>query len=1163
MNHRFFVFAFTFLSLLFFLSRSVKAETAELDLAAGTLRVVPRDETRTPILPEVLPPAAQSPEVKGLKFDWNTSCTNSYIEMAFRKVISLPAFGEAKVHARFWAPTGCSVRGFNVRFRDAEGEILQFPAEANFVQGGFFDVNWTIRPDGASGSWGVEKPNKIVNMPAIMHSMVVSFHDSMPSGVVYLLGLTVETFAPISDVEREAATVNAARPVVPDDGSAFYRKPNGWGKSDFEFRDGKIFLSNVTTGGGFVEHKLHTTRWENKPVKLVFETELLEGRAALGAVFCYADEAQKGLKDRFVTPMAELPQGRGTVEIDLTETLAPAQYPVRPTHFQIEPLKNKEFPESPGGTERFSRGGLPHGIPRFIIHSIKLVQRQPAPEAVDFDVETGNPIHVLKIGEESSLRFRFTNRGDRDGDFTFRMEYANYFGQTRTETLSASLKAGECKTLEPDWRPDSLGHWDLRATVSEAKSAGITAVKERSIAYFKPSGPTPRLGDGEFLFSVCTHTERWGEVDRDREVLASALCGIKVSRLGIGWAGVEPKKGVWDFTRTDELVEKYAKVGIEPQFILSSTPTWALPEVLRNDPTIQGWRFRCENLDDWKNYVRTVATRYWGKARFYENWNEPDLLGFSQMNLGEYVSLQKAAREALREVDPKLVCMSGGFATLGRHAGLIYPEFQRDFLAEAKGSFDVHAFHAHGWFGGYREQIDDRFMPIRRETGTDSVPWYSNETAMTSVGNQRARQAQNLFKKLTFAWARGSIGYTWYDLRDDGYDPAYGEHHFGMVTNDFYPKSVYSVYNMLTANYSGMKSARDVSPDRTACVYAFTGGKTILLAGWTESSLKETRHLVVRTDAKSARLVDLMGNETPVEIREGHAVFEITPTPATLKLEDVTVAEPVGELVKATASGDCVPGRVTELALSVLNPLTVGADFVLQPLPIRGLSYLTEPQTVHCEPLGSGKLTLKMEVGPEFTAPAILPVLYKLPGTNWSGIVYLPLKPAYWLEKEWKADAPSNPVLNQRTPLTPADPANAHRLWKGPEDLKARCEVAASAEALKVRFVVQDDEPTAGDYASVFVLIPGKADSFREIRNAEPPKREGTQKGTQAVYEFMIPWKELGITPAELKKDGIHLDFLVGDDDGEGLDTLLHTRREPPKAENMQEAERGLMNYEL
>ena len=67
MNHHarnsFFVLALAFLSLFFTFPRLANAETTQLDLTAGTLRVVPRDETSTPILPETLPAAAQRPDL--------------------------------------------------------------------------------------------------------------------------------------------------------------------------------------------------------------------------------------------------------------------------------------------------------------------------------------------------------------------------------------------------------------------------------------------------------------------------------------------------------------------------------------------------------------------------------------------------------------------------------------------------------------------------------------------------------------------------------------------------------------------------------------------------------------------------------------------------------------------------------------------------------------------------------------------------------------------------------------------------------------------------------------------------------------------------------------------------------------------------------------------
>ena len=544
----------------------------------------------------------------------------------------------------------------------------------------------------------------------------------------------------------------------------------------------------------------------------------------------------------------------------------------------------------------------------------------------------------------------------------------------------------------------------------------------------------------------------------------------------------------------DELVEKYAQSGIEPQVILSSTPTWALPKAIADDKTRQPWKNRAENINDWKNYVRTLGLRYKNRIRFYENWNEPDLTGFSEMSLDEYVSLQKGAFEALREADPDAVVLSGGFATLSRHSGLIYPEFQRDFLIAARGAFDVHAIHEHGWFDGYRKRIDELFMGIRKETET-TVPWYSNETAMTSVGGLEKRQAQTLFKKLLFAWVRGSIGYTWYDLRNDGFDPRYGEHHFGMVTNDFYPKEVYSVYNMLAANYSRMKTAIDYSPDLNACLYGFSDGTNILLSAWSESPFDLSRQFIIETDAQSAKLIDLMGNEKAVEIREGRLVFDVLPEPQTLKLENGTVGKPIGELVKATANSELIPGRTQTLPLTVLNPLDREAVFELSlPQGVSGLAFDTMSKSIRVPAGKQADVAFTVTVGPQFQQVSILPIQYKLAGTDWSGVLFVPLKPGFWLNKGFPADfsaAPPTQTIRQGdqvTPLTPADPTNTHRLWKGETDASAKIWLAGTATELKARVVVTDDQETLNQ-GSLGEKLDGKSGTAtRKAVNQSPDR---------------------------------------------------------------------------
>ena len=1177
-------------------------ETFSLDPAVEARKVVPRiDEiARRSAVPET--------DLTGWKFQWDPEQT-PYVEYFFSKPIELKPFASAIVRAKFWCPPGCPARNICMRFRDADGEILQFQKDARFSKGGVFELEWPVQPDGAAGSWGCEKLNRVIDMPAKLHSMTVSYRTDFAVGFLYLLDLTVETVPLLPEGNAESVSgssdvfvapvslIEATRLVCPMDDSSQFSKL--WGAADFVFGDGVLRFDETGSRVGVLERKFAVQRFPKMPEKLIFETELLKGESSIQAVFCYADKADADAhKDFFETQPVPIPAGRGKTVIDLTETLKKAEFPVRLSRFDL--VRKGQTPAS------------------LRIFGIEVVERQTPAEAVDFEVLTDTPVHVLTVGNEKDLKFRFTNRAARGGDFQFDLEYENYAGEKKTERLEATLAAGETKDLTPRWRPDSLGHWEIRAKICSKAQPGAFAVKSRSLAWLRPSGPTQGKAPG-FLFSVCTHTERWSQGDRRNEVEAAALCGVKVVRLGCGWAGVEPEKGGWKWETLDQLVELYAQKGIEPQVILGTTPKWAVPEKIQQDSNRIFWKNFPENVEDWKHYVREVGKHFRGKIRFYEIWNEPDLTGFSEMTLEQYAELQKTACEAMAEVDPGAIILSGGFATLSRHSGLIYPEFQRDFLLAAKGSFHVHAIHEHGWFDGYRKRIDELFLPLRKETGT-TVPWYSNETAMTSVGGFEKKQAQTLFKKLLFAWVRGSIGYTWYDLRNDGYDPRYGEHHFGMVTNDFYPKSVYSAFNALTANYAAMKEAKDFSPDPAVCLYRFANEKEILFGVWTETALEETRHFVIRTDAKAAKLVDLMGNEKPIEIQNSLIVLEVGPEPQTLKLDDCSVGEPLGELIHVEANPELVPGRRWGLPLKLFNPLGQEAEFEISvPAVSPSLKFETKTRTVRL-PSGvsvpgtsdsgvsdsgvsdsgvsasSQTICLNAEVGPEFRRLSILPIFWKLKGSNWSGILYVPLKPAFWAAETFQ-ETP-NFTLNrseQLTPLTPADPSNTHRLWQGPADLSAKIWVAGNLDAVQLRVEVEDDQESlakeeaaltavkpAGDQLRI-LLQPEGQKNFTELRlaklasgqvaakivtengteivtenSSETPLPEGSVKisrtGTQTLYEISVPWSVLNFTGSQLTEKGVRLDFLSGDDDGEGLDSWLHFTKRHPDAETLKES---------
>lgn len=1104
--------------------------------------------------------------VMGYLFPWDAS-KSSYIEMAFSNPIKLPAFHAASVRAKIWAPEGCSAQLLSIRFRDKDGEVSQFRKKVSFKTGGFFDVEWKINPLDIIESWGPKTLNKKIDMPAELITMVVGYSTNISFGSLWLLDLKVECFSLAKKLE-------ASRPLFLLDNSSTFRRV--WKTSNFTvknntliFHDTNTQLSDWERRFEIAERKFEITRYETPPVKLVFDTELLKGKTSLTAVFAYADAAvRKKDPQSFKLKSVVVKPGRNKTVLEIGDSMKEALHAVRLELIGLIPI----------GKEPLS----------LKIHGIDIVQSESAAEAVDFEILTDHKVPVLSVGGEDDLKFRFTNRANEDADLCVSMEYENYFGVKKNEQFDLDLKAGKRIDIKPKWRPDSLGHWRVKASIKNKNDNSMPIVKERSLSWINPAGPQHGRTSG-FLFSVSTHTQQWSSLDRQLEIEAAALCGIKVVRVGgCGWNSLETKRGIWNWTLIDELVKNYGKKGIEAQVILCSTPSWAAPKEIFADKTKTPEKNFPADINDWKNYVRKVGEHFKGKIRFYEIWNEPDLRGFNEMSLDQYVALQKAAYDEMKKADPNAFVMTGGFATLSRHSGLIYPEFQRDYLLAAKDHFKIHAIHEHGWFDGYRQKIDELFFPLRKETNT-VVPWYSNETAMTSVNGREKRQAQNLFKKMLFSWIRGAIGYTWYDLRDDGFDPVYGEHHFGMVTNDFYPKEVYSVYNMLTSYYTGMKAVKDWSQGKNICLYEFGNGTDLLFPGWMESRLDESHQMIIKTDAKSAKVIDIMGNETPVEIRNSLIVYEIGPVPQTLKLENCSFGELIGELLTVDQNKELVPGRKWIVSLTAANPLDrdLVFDLSLNNTGIYGLSTSDLSKKITVPALGKGSVSFDFDVDKNFDQSTLLTLNYDLKGTNWKGTFYIPVIPAMWIASSYKTAKPDFVLdkINLITPTTPADPSNAHRLWKDPSDLSAKVRLAGREDQLHINCEIEDDKDVPsngynidqGDQIRFFFKSGGRSD-FTEIALLKNEKGKTAvrllqsdnkiskedlehtgklniqRKETKTIYEFSVPFGILGLSRDRLFEQGIRFDLLIGDDDGEGMDSWIHCTPKNPDRENIRKA---------
>src|ERR1700722_15019651 len=90
----------------------------------------------------------------------------------------------------------------------------------------------------------------------------------------------------------------------------------------------------------------------------------------------------------------------------------------------------------------------------------------------------------------------------------------------------------------------------------------------------------------------------------------------------VKWYELEPRKNEFNFERLDEYVAIAQEKHVQVLLPLVGTPPWASArqtEAKSGNPV--GTAAEPADMDDWRNFVRTLATRYKGKIEAYEIWN--------------------------------------------------------------------------------------------------------------------------------------------------------------------------------------------------------------------------------------------------------------------------------------------------------------------------------------------------------------------------------------------------------------------------------------------------------------------------------------------------------------------------------------------------------------
>jgi hypothetical protein len=235
------------------------------------------------------------------------------------------------------------------------------------------------------------------------------------------------------------------------------------------------------------------------------------------------------------------------------------------------------------------------------------------------------------------------------------------------------------------------------------------------------------------------------------------------------WAQLEPEKGNWDWRMLDKTVGLAESHGVEVLYTMGRSPQWASarPRERGENPNAPpGGMAEPKNLEDWKNYVRTVATRYKGRIKAYEIWNEPNLENFYSGTPLAMVNLAREAYAVLKEVDPSITVISP--SAVGP-TGL---PWLRQYLALGGGKYaDVIGYHFYvrGQDPEAMLSFIDQVHEITKEYGVAGKPLWNTEAGWLQPYRIDPKDGPGyMARAYILNWADGVSRFYWYAWDNQG-----------------------------------------------------------------------------------------------------------------------------------------------------------------------------------------------------------------------------------------------------------------------------------------------------------------------------------------------------------------------------------------------------------
>jgi PKD repeat protein len=265
---------------------------------------------------------------------------------------------------------------------------------------------------------------------------------------------------------------------------------------------------------------------------------------------------------------------------------------------------------------------------------------------------------------------------------------------------------------------------------------------------------------------------------------------------GTAWANINTRNGVYNWSPLDSWVSKAQQQNVQLLYTFGRTPGWASSSPNTSCNYAAGACVAPSSYAYWDSYVTAIATRYKGKIKYYEMWNEPNDAGYWKGTTDQMVEMTRRAANIIHSIDPNAEVVSPG-ATWSSTTAWAWLD---GFLSAGGGTYlDDIGFH--GYSGNKRAEtiftIVDNIQKVQAAHGY-SLPLMITEGGWgtNSIIPDEAAQAAFLVQRYMLVLAGPAVkSFFWYQWDS----PTWGT--LWDSTNGTHPAGV--AYSQLTGWLTG------------------------------------------------------------------------------------------------------------------------------------------------------------------------------------------------------------------------------------------------------------------------------------------------------------------------------------------------------------------------